>query len=157
MNRLSARHSFSASSRVFLSLFLLASVASLGAALPLVQPVLVVGTDYAFQLPEHIRAGETLFTFENRGTVRHEMSIVLLKEGFQSDSVLAGIVAGSPRRNFVEGQGALIIGRPGEPPRPRLWMNLQAGRTYLVLCTLKDTPDAKPHVMLGMGTSFRAE
>src|SRR2546425_427305 len=110
-------------SRVVLPLLLLAAVAGLGARLPPPQAVLVVGTDYAFQVPEHIRAGETLFTFENRGTVRHEMSIVLLKEGFQSDSVLAGIVAGSPRRSFVEGQGALIVARPGEPPGPRLWMN----------------------------------
>jgi hypothetical protein len=85
------------------------------------------------------------------------MSIVLVKEGFQSDSVLAGLLAGSPRRNFVEGQGALIIARPAEPPGPRLWMNLQTGRTYLVLCTLKDTPDAKAHVMLGMIASFRVE
>jgi len=148
---------YSRVARVLLVPLLLAFVAGLGARLPPPQAVLVVGTDYAFQLPEHIRAGETLFTFENRGTVRHEMSIVLLKESSQSDSVLAGIVAGAPRRNFVEGQGALIIGRPGEPPGPRLWMDLQAGRTYLVLCTLKDTPDAKPHVMLGMVASFRVE
>lgn len=148
---------YSRVSRVLLPLLLLASVAGLGVSLPPPQAVLVVGTDYAFQVPERIRAGETLFTFENRGTVRHEMSIILVKEGFQSDSVLAGIVAGSPRRNFVEGQGALIIARPGEPPGPRLWMDLQTGRTYLVLCTLKDTPDAKPHVMLGMIASFRVE
>jgi len=85
------------------------------------------------------------------------MSIALLKDGFPTDSVVAGIVAGSPRRNFVDGQGALIIARPGEPPGPRLWMNLQTGRTYLVVCTLKDSPDAKPHVMLGMIASFRVE
>src|SRR5258707_4556678 len=119
MNRLSARHSFSASSRVFLSLFLLASVASLGAALPLVQPVLVVGTDYAFQLPEHIPAGETLFAFENRGAVRHEMSIVLLKESSPIDSVLAGLAAGFPRRHFVGRQRGLIIARTREPTRAR--------------------------------------
>ena len=148
---------YSRVSLVSLPLLLLTSVAGSGATLPPPQAVLVVGTDYAFQVPEHIRAGETLFTFENRGTVRHEMSIVLLKEGFQSDSVLAGIVAGSPRRSFVEGQGALIVARPGEPPGPRLWMNLQTGRTYLVLCTLKDNSDAKPHVMLGMVASFRVE
>ena len=143
--------------RVLLLPLLLASVAGLGLRLPPPQAVLVIGTDYAFQLPEHIRHDETLFAFENRGTVRHEMSIVLLKEGLQSDSVVAGILAGSPRRNFVEGQGALIIARPGEPSGPRLWMNLQTGRTYLVLCTLKDNPDAKPHVMLGMVGSFRVE
>lgn len=140
-----------------LLLVLLAPLAGSGARRSPPQAVLVVGTDYAFQLPDQIRPGETLFAFENRGSVRHEMSIVQLKAGFQSDSVLAAIVAGSPRRNFVDGQGALIIGRPGELPGPRLWMDLQSGRTYLVLCTLRDTQDAKTHVMLGMFASFRVE
>jgi hypothetical protein len=143
--------------RVLLLPLVVASVAGLGARLSPPQAVLVVGTDYAFQVPEHIRPGETLFTFENRGTVRHEMSIVLLKEGFESDSVVAAIVAGSPRRNHVDGQGALIVARPGDPPGPRLWMNLQTGRRYLVLCVLKDTPEAKPHVMLGMVATIRVE
>jgi len=143
--------------RVLLLPLLVASVAGLGARLSPPQAVLVVGTDYAFQVPAHIRSGETLFTFENRGTVRHEMSIVLLKEGFESDSVVAAIVAGSPRRNHVDGQGALIVARPGDPPGPRLWMNLQTGRRYLVLCVLKDTPDAKPQVMLGMVATIRVE
>jgi hypothetical protein len=67
--------------RVLLLPLVVASVAGLGARLSPPQAVLVVGTDYAFQIPEPIRSGETLFTFENRGTVRHEMSIVLLKEG----------------------------------------------------------------------------
>jgi len=135
----------------------LASVAAITAASPPPQSVLIVGSDYAFQVPAHIRAGETLFSFENRGTVRHEMSLVLVKEGFERDSVLAGIAAGSPRRNWVDGQGALVIARPAEPSGPRIWMQLLAGRTYLVLCSLKDTPEAKPHVMLGMVASFQAE
>src|SRR4051812_14531534 len=40
----------------------------------------VVGTDYAYsQLPDTVAAGPTIFSFENRGTVRHEMSVILLK------------------------------------------------------------------------------
>ena len=136
---------------------LLASVAAITAAEPPPQAVLIVGSDYTFQVPAHIRAGETLFSFENRGTVRHEMSLVLVKEGFERDSVLAGIALGAPRRNWVDGQGALVIGRPAEPSGPRIWMHLLAGRTYLVLCSLKDTPEAKPHVMLGMVASFQVE
>jgi hypothetical protein len=132
-------------------------LAGVGSSTGAPQTVLVTGTDYAFEVPAHIRAGETLFSFENRGTVRHELSIVLVKEGFDTDSVMAGIVAGSPRRNFVDGQAALIVARPGEPTGPRIWMNLAPGRTYVIICTLKDTPEAKPHVMLGMVASFRAE
>jgi len=119
--------------------------------------VRIIGTDYAFQLPEHVRAGETIFTFENRGSVRHEMALALLKPGFGPDSVLASVVAGSPRRNWLEGQAPLIVSRPGDQPGPGLWLDLQAGRTYLVLCTLRDTPSASPHVVMGMVASFRVE
>ena len=145
-------------SRLALLPLLLGVTAPAHPAVP--QDVLVSGTDYAFQVPRTIHAGETRFAFENRGTVRHEMSIALLKEGFGLDSVMAGIVAGSPRRNFVDGQAALIVARPGEAggaAGPRLWLNLLPGRTYLVLCTLRDTPDAAPHVTMGMAASFRAE
>lgn len=121
------------------------------------QSVRITGTDYAFQVPEHIRAGETVFTFQNRGAVRHEMSLALLKEGVALDSVLASVVAGSARRNWLDGQAALIVSRPADPPGPGVWLNLEAGRTYLVICTLRDTPEAQPHVMMGMVSSFRVE
>src|SRR5258706_14048458 len=112
------------------------------AAAPAVPPqaVRVVGTDYAFQVPPHIRAGETIFTFENRGAVRHEMSLALVKEGFGLDSVLAGVVAGSPRRNWLEGQAPLIVSRPRAPPGPGSWLGLEARRSYLVTCTLRAGP-----------------
>lgn len=121
------------------------------------QRVRIVGTDYSFQLPEHIRAGETVFTFENRGSVRHEMSLALVKPGFAPDSVLAALVAGSPRRNWLDGQAALIVSRPADPPGPGIWLDLEANRTYVVICTLRDTPEAQPHLMLGMVASFRVE
>jgi hypothetical protein len=121
------------------------------------QEVRIVGLDYAFQLPEHIRAGETIFTFENRGAVRHEMSLALVRADFGIDSVLASVVAGSPRRNWLDGQAALIVSRPTESPGPGIWLNLEAGRSYLVLCTLRDTPTSSPHVMLGMISRFTVE
>ena len=121
------------------------------------QVLRIVGDDYAFVVPEHIHAGETIFTFENRGSVRHEMSLALLKEGFGSDSILALVVSGSPRRNWLEGQAALIVSRPSDPPGPGVWVQLEAGRTWFVICTLRDTPDAQPHVMKGMVSRFVVE
>src|SRR5215212_305292 len=51
--------------------------------------VTVIGNDYAFtQLPATIPAGQTLFAFENRGKVRHEMSVMLLKPGITLQQVL---------------------------------------------------------------------
>src|SRR5258706_4327107 len=51
--------------------------------------VAVVGSDYAFiQFPATIAAGPTRFSFENRGNVRHEMSVVLLKAGVTVEDVM---------------------------------------------------------------------
>lgn len=134
---------------------LLAAAGAAPAAPP--QAVRIAGLDYAFQIPAHIHAGETIFTFENRGSVRHEMSLALVKEGFGVDSVFASVLAGSARRNWLEGQAPLIVSRPADPSGPGIWLNLLAGRTYIVICTLRDTPDAQPHVMLGMASRFRVE
>lgn len=145
--------------RVAVLLLVAALLAGRSAAAPPGPPqmVRIVGTDYAFQLPAHVRAGETIFTFENRGTVRHEMSLALLKRGFGRDSILASLAAGSPRRNWLDGQAPLIVSRPGDQPGPGLWLDLEAGRTYLVICTLRDSPEARPHVAMGMIGSFRVE
>jgi hypothetical protein len=129
----------------------------LAAGAPKPQLIRITATDYAFQVPEHIKAGETIFTFENHGAVRHEMSLVMLNEHMPADSAIRGMLAGSPRRNFADGQGALVISAPNEAPGPGIWLNLEAGRTYLVVCTLRDTPQSPPHATMGMITSFRVE
>lgn len=138
----------------------IASVLLAGAFTSAAQPqqsVRITGTDYAFQIPQHIHAGETVFTFENTGSVRHEMALALVKPGFDVDSVFAALVAGSPKRNWLDGQSALIVARPADHPGPGIHLDLEAGRTYFVICTLRDAPDAQPHMMLGMIGRFRVE
>jgi hypothetical protein len=39
---------------------------------------------------------------------------------------------------------------PGRTAGGRLLVDLLPGRTYLLVCTLKDTPEAKPHAEMGM-------
>lgn len=118
--------------------------------------IAIVGTDYAFlQLPATLAPGPTLFSFENRGTKRHEFSIGLLKQGMSVDSIMRA----EPKPNVsarvvTDSIVGLLLARPGERSGGQLYVNLIAGRTYLVVCTLKDTPDAKPHMELGMIGSF---
>lgn len=121
--------------------------------------VAVVGTDYAFiQLPSIIRAGPTSFSFENRGTKRHEMSIALLKPGVVAESLS---VAGEPgavgSRAVSDSIVGILIARPGERSGGQLLAYLIAGRTYVVICTLKDTPEARQHAVLGMIGSFQVK
>ena len=119
--------------------------------------VTVIGTDYAFiQLPAELRAGPTLFAFENHGTKRHEMSIALLKPGIAVESLVAGGESASVSSRAVSDSIiGLLIARPGEQSGGQLYAKLVVGRTYVVICTLRDTPDAHRHADLGMVGSFR--
>ena len=78
-NRVSdSGHSRDGMRRVALLLALGAQAASAQAAQRPAQ-IAVVGSDYAFiGFPTTIAAGPTLFSFENRGEVRHEMTMILL-------------------------------------------------------------------------------
>ena len=119
--------------------------------------VMIVGTDYAFvQLPTTLSAGPTLFAFENHGLKRHEMSMVLLKPGVAVDSLIrAGRVGAVSSRAVSDSIIGLLLARPGERSGGQLYVNLLSGRTYAVICTLRDTPDAPPHAELGMVGNFR--
>jgi hypothetical protein len=120
--------------------------------------VTIVGTDYAFvQLPATLPAGPTLFSFENRGAKRHELSIALLKAGLQADSLIttAGALPSVSSRAVSDSIVGILIARPAERGGGQLYVNLIAGRNYIVICTLRDTPDAPPHSSLGMVGSFR--
>jgi hypothetical protein len=117
--------------------------------------VAVVGNDYAFvAMPTTLPAGKTLFSFENRGTVRHEMSMALLKPGVTVEQVLERGPGAASGRLFAERLVGMLIARPGEASDGQLLVDLQPGRRYLVICTLKDTPEAKQHAQMGMVTSF---
>ena len=120
--------------------------------------IVVVGNDYAFvQFPQTIASGKTVFAFRNEGHVRHELSIALLRPGITVQDAMAAIGKGDMgpllRGDTVVG---ILIARPGESSGGELLTDLISGRTYVVVCTLKNSPDAEPHTTLGMYTSFEA-
>lgn len=119
--------------------------------------ITIVGTDYAFvQLPPTLAPGPTLFSFENRGTKRHELSIALLKPGVAPESLaVPGRLGSVSSRAVSDSIVGILIARPAERSGGELHVRLIAGRTYLVICTLRDTPEALPHANLGMIGSFQ--
>jgi hypothetical protein len=123
-------------------------------ALPEPARVSVVATEYAFVgFPATIAAGPTAFSFENLGEVRHEMTIILLRPGLTLKDVMgAGAAASGPKT--AESLIGLLIARKHESAGGQLLVDLKSGRRYLVICNLKDTPDAQQHSMLGMVTTF---
>ena len=117
--------------------------------------VAVIGGDYAFvQFPTTIPAGATLFSFENRGRVKHEMSVMLLQPGVTLDQLRDKPPGAPSSRAVSQSLAGILIARGGESAGGQLLVNLQSGRRYLVVCTLKDAPDARPHIELGMVTTF---
>ena len=118
--------------------------------------IAVVGADYAFtQLPSELAAGPTLIAFENRGTKRHEMSISLLKQGVTIEQIIRSEKGSVGSRAVTDSIVGLLIARPGEQSGGQLYVNLVSGRTYLVICTLKDTPNARRHSEMGMIGGFK--
>ena len=61
---------------------------------------------------------------------------------------------GGRRSDLYETHIGLLIAIPGDTAGGRLLATLLPGRTYALICALRDTPDAQPHVMLGMLAAF---
>ena len=137
-------------------LLLIALIAPVAAAQSAAAPaqVAVVANEYAFiGFPTSIAAGPTLFSFENQGEVRHEMSILLLKPGLtMKDALAAGPAVTGPK--VAESLIGLLIARKHEAAGGKLFVELKSGQRYLVICSLRNTPEADPHSKLGMVTSF---
>jgi hypothetical protein len=122
------------------------------------QRIDVVANDYAFApLPASIAAGPTIFTFANKGTVQHEMSIGRLRAGSTLEDLLKISRDGGRLRDVIDRSVGILIAGAGKSPDGRLWVDLLPGATYVMICNLRDKPDSPPHATLGMYTAFKAE
>jgi hypothetical protein len=74
---------------------------------------------------------------------------MLLKPGITLKDI-AELAGSATSRAISESLIGLLIARPGEAGGGQLLVDLLPGRRYLVICTLKDTPDGQPHAKLGM-------
>lgn len=128
-------------------LYALLSAGALVAQSP--SAVTINGVDYAFQSPDTISAGATLFTFENHGTVRHEMVIARLKEGHTFAEV---VTAKTPadRNAALDGIVGLVISDAGKSALGQLLATMDKSRSYVLFCNLRDAPEKPQHLTLGM-------
>jgi plastocyanin len=122
---------------------------------PTAQQIDVVANDYAFTpLPTNIAAGPTVFTFLNKGSVQHEMSIGRLRSGATVEDMLKIAKEGGRMRDVMERSVGILIAGQGKRPDGRLWVDLLPGATYVMVCNLRDKPDSPAHMTLGMYTTF---
>jgi uncharacterized cupredoxin-like copper-binding protein len=107
-----------------------------------------IATEFAFEGPDSLPAGDVTMTMDNQGKQMHELVLGELLEGKTMDDVHALLMKGPPKnppkwfRN-VSGTGA----KPGETGT--LEAELTPG-TYAMLCFVPDKASKKPHVVLGM-------
>ena len=111
--------------------------------------IAVIGHDYAFRAPDTVEAGATLFSLQNKGTVRHEVVIVLLKAGHTLAEFLQAKTP-EERRTLNDGTIGLILALPGQAAPGSILTDLRPGRSYVLICNLRDTPEKPPHAQLGM-------
>jgi hypothetical protein len=112
--------------------------------------IVVVGVDYAFQIPPTLPAGRMTFHFRNSGKRQHEFNIVLLKEGVTPEQFLQAVKANQPQMIMVDKPVGVLFAEPGKVGAYGLTTNLVAGRTYVVICIARDSAKALRHVDMGM-------
>ena len=110
--------------------------------------VTYVATEFAFEGPDVIPAGETTLVLENEGEQAHEMAVTELLDGKTIADVEALFEKGMPNKppkwaRDVGGTGAKSGGSGS------LEADLTPG-TYVFLCFVPDHESKQPHVMLGM-------
>jgi hypothetical protein len=142
------------------ALALLALVAWRPASSPRV--IHLVANEYAFIAPETTPAGPTTFTLENQGSKFHEVLVGLLRPGAGGADIIATHKQGIGFRQlgqfYLEGDaGGALFASPGKTSAMSLTVDLQRGRSYVLVCQLRDSTGAVQHVMLGMFRILRVE
>lgn len=112
--------------------------------------VVVIATDYAFQIPDTLPAGATTFHLTNKGKHPHELNIFLLRRGATLKQVLDSQRAGKTTQGLIElSVGVLFADQPKTAPTG-LTTNLLPGREYGAICIFSDSAKGTRHFDLGM-------
>jgi uncharacterized cupredoxin-like copper-binding protein len=109
--------------------------------------VTVIATDYAFQMPDTLPAGETTFRVENRGRELHHLYLARLGGGKRAADLVAAMKAGGPPPAWSTDVGGPNGADPGTTSLAAT-VPLTPGH-YAALCIIPG-PDGVPHVMKGM-------
>ena len=110
----------------------------------------IVGTNYSFQIPEHIGPNVTLFRFANDGKVDHELNISLLKKGARVTQMIDAIEKNQTVQPFIDGAVGVLFASPGKKSIGTLSIELLQGRDYAVICINRDSANAPRHIEKGM-------
>ena len=118
------------------------------------QPVPVIditAINYAFQAPSTVAPGPVRLRFTNAGSVPHEVQVFVFKPGIGADSgrALLNTMDRVPD-SLADSSGAVLIAAPHASAPEEVYVDLQPGRAYALVCQFRDSPTAKRHDRLGM-------
>ncbi|OGF55087.1 MAG: hypothetical protein A2Z21_04705 [Candidatus Fraserbacteria bacterium RBG_16_55_9] len=108
--------------------------------------------DFAFDMPQTIKAGKQIWRITNEGEQPHEMTLIKLADGKTIEDALSFLQSQSPEGpppfEMVGGMQALDHGKTG-------WavLDLSPG-DYAALCFVPDPTSGKAHIELGMIGGF---
>lgn len=136
------------SRRVLSPLALLAVIACNTQTVPVID---ITAVNYALQAPSTLGPGPVRLRFTNAGTVPHEVQVFVLKPGIGADSgrALLNTMDRIPD-SLADSAGAVLIAAPHATAPEEVYVDLQPGRTYALVCQFRDNPSAKRHDRLGM-------
>jgi hypothetical protein len=122
----------------------------------------LIANEYAFIAPESTPAGPTTFTLENRGTKFHEVLVGLLRPGAGAAEIVAthkqGIGFRQLAQYYLDGDASgALFASPGKTSAGSITLALKPGRSYALVCQLRDSTGAIQHAMLGMFRVLRVE
>jgi uncharacterized cupredoxin-like copper-binding protein len=120
------------------------------ATVPLSHVVTVETGDYAFRLPDTLAAGWTEFRMRNTGAQRHEISFARLKAGSTARFFMSEYLGKRNIDSLYDNDGSILTANGGDTNQFAMRANLEAGRSYILLCEFQDGPDAPVHAHLGM-------
>jgi hypothetical protein len=115
----------------------------------------ITASDYAFSAPDTVSAGAAILSLRNRGARAHEVVLVLLRKSADRKQVEEAARNGvtTPHLGDAYADGpplGAVFAAPGREARATLHAQLERGRTYVLVCTLRDTPNDAEHAALGM-------
>src|SRR5689334_4431765 len=111
----------------------------------------ITAVNYAFQAPHTVAPGPARLRLINTGTVVHEVQVFAFKAGISADSgrALLSTMDRVPD-SLADSSGAVLIAAAHTTAPEEVYVELQPGRAYALLCQFRDSPHAKRHDRLGM-------
>lgn len=111
----------------------------------------VIGTDYAFDMPDSVLAGPTVITFENRGKQEHEAIFVRIKPGVTSREFADSLASGANVRVLRATGSAVLFANPGTNNQlVSVRVDFKRGERWALYCQFADSAGAPSHKQLGM-------